>query len=115
MKGGAKREKEKERGNFSPNFPAPFTHLVCPPPPPPIWIPETHHSQAPHLQQTDLKSSQHLPQKQKNDFYEKTKIFQSPKPEQKFGPWGHWELPKNSVGICCFITQKKCKKLLDQD
>ena len=35
MKGGAKREKEKERGNFSPNFPAPFTHLVCPPPPPP--------------------------------------------------------------------------------
>ena len=35
MKGGAKREKEKERGNFSPNFPAPFTHLVCPSPPPP--------------------------------------------------------------------------------
>ena len=47
MKSGAKWGKEKERGNLSPNFPAPFTHLICPPPPhhpPSIWIPETHNS-----------------------------------------------------------------------
>ena len=106
------REGKGER-KLKPQFSCSLHPFDLPPPPPPsIWIPETHNSQAPHLQYTELKGSQHLPQNQKNDFHEKTKIFQSPKPEQKFGPWGHQELPKNSVSICSFITPKKCKKLL---
>ena len=99
MKSGAKWRKKKERGNFSPNFPALFTHLLCPPPPPLSLSEFLKHTTVRPLTYNSLiyyykiKSSQNLPRKQKNDFYENTKIFKSPKAEQKFGPWGQWELP----------------------